>query len=226
MKAFGQRWFERGTISLFFTYALLHGEELRAIMKVPSGGTNDVQVEARLESLDGHKVAEGTVSVGNPAVKTHLETLELTSSPKEERRILRDFDIGWEMPPVDCMITKEDMQKRLPNLEDTLEWYSDKSPWGPAIIPPSNVVGMMRVRPPWQVQGVGFFGANEVKYINGPLKAGVPYVAKGKVIAVGVTNKTEYYWQDSELYEKATNKLVATMRLMQRYMKAGSPLYP
>jgi hypothetical protein len=226
LRAFSQRWFEQGSISIFYTYALLHGEELRAIMKVPPVGAKDVQVEARLESLDGHKVGEGTVSMGNPGIKTHLEAMELTSSPKDERRILKDLDVGWEMPPVDCIVKHEDLKNRLSNLEDTIDWYIDKSPWGLAIVPPSGVVGLLRLRPPWEVKGVGFFGANEVRYVNGPVKVDTPYIAKGKVIAIGVTNKTEYYWHDSQLFEKTTNKLVATMRLMLRFMKAGSPLYP
>ena len=56
--------------------------------------------------------------------------------------------------------------------------------------------------------------------------ADVSYIVKSKIAAVGVTGKTEYFWHDTELYEKESNKLVATIRHMMRYMKAGSPLYP
>jgi len=84
----------------------------------------------------------------------------------------------------------------------------------------------MQVPLPFVPQAVGFFGGTEIQFFNGPIKTDVPYRAKGKIIAVGVTSKTEYYWYESQLYEKKSDKLVAGMRHMSRFMKAGSPLYP
>lgn len=91
LKVFGQRSFEQGVISLFFTYALLHDEELRVIMYSPPLGQSDVLVQTRLESRDGHQVAHGTLSVGNLKESSYLQTLELKSSPKNELRILKDL---------------------------------------------------------------------------------------------------------------------------------------
>lgn len=72
---------------------------------------------------------------------------------------------------------------------------------------------------------VGFFGATEVRNINGPIKIGVPYRASGKLICVGASPKTEYFWYDSYLDEKESGKRVAEMRKLTRFMKASSPLY-
>jgi len=85
---------------------------------------------------------------------------------------------------------------------------------------------MMQVTVPFEAQGVAFYGANELCLVNGPVKVEVPYQVKSKILAVGVTGKTEYYWFDSQLYEKDSKILVAEMRHMTRYMKAGSALYP
>jgi hypothetical protein len=224
VKTFGQRWFEQGTISLYFTYALLHGEELRVVMQAPPKREKDVQVETQLEARDGRIVARGTVSVGNPNEKTYLQTLELQSSPREELRILRELEVGWETPLQDVSETKSALEKSLENCEDLVDWYSGKSPWGSAILPPSHTARLMQVRVP--AKGVAFYGTNELHYLGGPVKVGVLYQTRGKIIAVGVTSKTEYYWFESQLYEKASHKLVAVMRHMTRYMKAGSPLYP
>ncbi len=226
VEAFGQRWFEQGTVSLYFTYALLHGEELRVVVQEPPESASDVQLETWLESLEGQRVARGTVSVGNSKEKPYLQTLELKSSPREDMRILKELEVGWEVPLHDVSEAKDALDRSLKNCEDTVDWYSDKSPWGPAILPPSHVARLMRVTPPFQAEGVAFYGATELSYVNGPVKVEVDYQVKSKVIAVGVTSKTEYYWFDSELSEKASNKLVATMHHMTRYMKAGSPLYP
>jgi hypothetical protein len=226
VETFGQRWFEQGTISLYFTYALLHGEELRVATQARPKDDKDAQVETQLESRDGHIVARGTVSVGSPYEKPYLQTLELQSSPREELRILKELEIGWETPLQDISETRTALEKSLENCEDLLDWYSSKSPWGAAILPPSHTARLMQVGIPFEAKGVGFYGANELRYLDGPVKVDVPYQTKGKIIAVGVTSKTEYYWFESELYEKASNKLVAAMRHMTRFMKAGSPLYP
>lgn len=226
VETFGQRWFEQGTISLYFTYALLHDEELRVVMQARPKDDKDVQVETRLESRDGHIVARGTVSVGSPNEKPYLQTLELQSSPREELRILKELESGWETPLKDVSETRMALEESLENCEDLLDWYSGKSPWGSAILPPSHTARLMQLSVPFEAKGVPFYGANELRYLGGPVKVDVPYQTKGKIIAVGVTSKTEYYWFESELYEKASNKLVAAMRHMTRYMKAGSPLYP
>jgi len=225
VREFGRRWFEQGAVSLFFTYALLHGEEVRVVMQAPPKGTKDAQVETRLETTGGRLVARGTVSVGNPKEKPYLQTLELESSPREQLRILKGLEVGWETPPSDVSETGDAVEKSLKNCEDTVKWYSGKSPWGPAILPPSHVARLMQVRVP-EAKGVAFYGATELRYVNGPVKVDVPYQTKSKIIAVGVTAKTEYYWFESQLFEKANNELVAALRHMTRYMKAGSPLYP
>jgi hypothetical protein len=85
-------------------------------------------------------------------------------------------------------------------------------------------MGLTAYNKTWD-KGVPFFGATEVKYINGPILVDVPYIAKGKIACAGVSRKTEYYWLDATLEEKETGKLVASMRHMNRYMKAGSPVY-
>jgi len=226
LKAFGQRCFESGSISIYYIYAVLHGEELRAVVQTPPKAARDIQVEARLELRDGHMVAQGTVSAGNPKEKSYIQAMKLESSPREERRILKELEVGDEMPPRDELAESAVQRKWVPFLEDSVDWHSGKSPWGNVIVPPSRQMQMMRFELPVHPPGVGFFGATEICYVNGPVKADVAYQVKSKIIAVGVTSKTEYWWTDSQLYEKASNKLVAQMRHMTRYMKAGSPLYP
>ena len=54
---------------------------------------------------------------------------------------------------------------------------------------------------------------------------GVPYKTTGKIACVGASRKTEYFWLDSILTEKEGGKVVSSMRHMNRFMKAGSPLY-
>jgi hypothetical protein len=226
MEAFGKEWFEKGSLSLFYTYALLHGEELRAILQVPPPNNREVQVEARLESRDEHLVARGTASIGNPQEKSYIGAMEIKSSPAEERRIYKDLEAGYEPEPKEVQMSSSELMEKLEFCEDSLEWNSGSSPWGGPVVPPSLTFSMMRIMPPFLPQGVGFYGATEMRFVKGPVKADVQYVNKGKIFAVGVTSKTEYYWFDSWLYEKESGSLIAEVRHMTRSMKAGSPLYP
>jgi hypothetical protein len=226
LKAFGQRFFERGCISLFYTYAMTHGEEVRAVIKMPPKDAKDVQVEARVESLDNHVVAQGTISAGNPKEISYLQAMKIESSPQEQLRILKGLKPGDELPSKDVITNTERMMNALDRLEDVIDWYTQKSPWGTMIVPPSMTWGLMGMSPSFTPQGVGFFGATEIRYVNGPIKVDVDYHTTGKAIAVGVTSRTEYYWFESQLHEKSTGKLVAQMRHMTRFMKQGSTLYP
>src|SRR3990170_1212441 len=68
--AFGERWLERGSLSLYFLTPTLHGEQVRAALGVPPAGAADAQVEAWAERANGERICEGTASVGEPAEPT------------------------------------------------------------------------------------------------------------------------------------------------------------
>ena len=131
------------------------------------------------------------------------------------------------MPTHDIVITKALMNDVLPSITDNIDYYTGESPWGEPIVPPNLMyIAMEIIFPPTICKGaIPFFGATELRNINGPVKIGVPYKATGKFVSVGQTSKIEYYWQDSILKEKETGKIVADMRHMNRFMKATSPLY-
>ncbi len=229
IEAFGQRWFETGTLSMYYTYATLHREEVRVVMPVPPEGKEDVSVEVRVEMKDGQIVAKGTVSVGHPKEPSYLCSLDLNNADPDELRILAGLEAGQELPTTDVLMKQEDIDKDLENITDPLDWYKGESPWGEAIVNPSAMYHAMMLTPRLpegrKIEAVGFFGATEIKNIDGPIKVGVPYQASGELICVGASPKTEYFWYDSTLKEKETNKTVAEMRHMTRFMKASSPLY-
>ena len=225
LKTFGQRWFEKGSLSIYYTYALVDGEEVRGVMAIPPEGATDVQVQAWAETPEGQTVGKGTVSVGEPKELSYLQETELKNADPGELRILAGLKAGDELASNDVLITQEDVDRQLETITDTLDWYKGDSPWGGSICPPSIMYRTMTLSPERQVDAVGFFGATELRNINGPVKVGVPYQAHGKLACVGTSSKTEYYWFDSYLEEKETGKRVAEMRHMTRLMKASSSLY-
>ena len=231
LELFGQQWFEKGCISMFYTFATTDREEVRAVVQLPDPqNPQDVVLEARVEAKKNNRmVAQGTVSMGNPDKPTYLHTLELKDAPPEELRILAGLKKGMHLPSKDVLIKSEDALKRLEHITDPLPWYSGDSPWGGPIINVSAAYGALILVPELpeeqEAGSVGFFGATEIKYINGPIKPDVPYKASGEILCVGASSKTEFYWYDSLLEEKETGKPIAKMRKLIRKMKKSSPLY-
>jgi len=71
---------------------------------------------------------------------------------------------------------------------------------------------------------VGLFGAIEVGHVNGPLFPGRAYRIESEVECVGQSPKTEYLWFDTTA-TGPDGKLVATLRMMLRFMKASAEEY-
>jgi len=224
LKTFGRQWFEKGSLSIYYTYALVHGEQVRGVMAVPPEGAQDAQVEALAETPDGKTVGKGTASVGEPEAVSYLQSLEMKDADPDELRILAGLKAGYEFPAKDVLITQEAADATLETITDTLDWYKGNSPWGGAIAPPSDMFFALTLYLDPTPKALQFFGATELRNVNGPIKVGVPYRTHGKVACAGAGGKTEFYWLDSWL-EDEDGKRIAEMRHMYRYMKESSPLY-
>lgn len=229
LKMFKQRWFEKGSLSMYYTFATIHKEKVRGVVKMPPEESNDVQVEARVEMPSGQIVATGTAAVGEPKELSYLQNIELKNSNPEELRILAGMKVGDDLNPKEVLISQEDANEGLKMITDHLDYYKGNSPWGKSILSPTAIFLTMslnsNILDTARDQGVPFYGATEIRNINGPVMVGVPYEATGKVICAGVSRKTEYYWYEAILKEKEGGKEVVSLRQMNRYMKAGSPFY-
>ncbi len=238
-KIFGDRWFEQGTVSMYYTFATIDKEEVRAIIELPQGtteeilpiATKDVQVKAWAELKNGQQIMTGTISTGSTEEPSYLQSLELKNSKPEDLRILAGYKVGDELPSEEILLTQDAANSGLRRITDQLDYYKgkDKSPWGNAILYPTALfeamaLGFSRTSTD-EFKAVPFYGATELRNINGPALIGVPYITKGKYVCLGVSRKTEYFWLDSTLEEKETGKIVASMRHLNRFMKAGSPHY-
>lgn len=228
IELFGERWFNLGSISLFYTYAITDREEVRAVIKVPPPGVSDVQVETWVETTDGHTVCKGTVAVGNPNELSYLKTLKLENAKPDELRILAGQKAGDELTPRDdVMVTQEEVNNALETITDPIDWFKGDSPWGGTILPLATMQGALNIGfiGGGDYEAAAFYGATELRNVDGPVKAGVPYRTTGKIACIGASPKTEYAWIDSCLEEKGTGRKVAEMRHMTRWLKASSPLY-
>ncbi|MBY9010153.1 MAG: hypothetical protein KGD74_09845, partial [Candidatus Lokiarchaeota archaeon] len=217
-RIFGDRWFEQGTISMYYTFATIDREEVRAIIELPPNtteemlpiSTKDAQVKAWAEMKNGQQIMTGTVSIGSPKVPSYLQAIELKNSKPEDLRILARIKVGDKLPSKEIFLTQEEANKGLKRIPDQLEYYKrkDKTPWGNAIFYPTALFEAMALgserTSTEEFQAVPFFGATELRNINGPALVGIPYIAKGKYVSIGASKKTEYVWRDCTLEEKET----------------------
>jgi hypothetical protein len=229
VRAFGERWLERGTLSLYFLQPTLHGEEVRAIVGVPSGDDN-AQVEAWAERVDnGQRICEGTASIGEPPEQSALRARTLDKHAAGDLRILAQARAGDAFPMVDTRIEREVLARRVAVTTEPMLWYTDASRFGGlalttvnqvnALIAPANAY-LRRAQNP----AIGLYGAIELRNVNGPLLADTTYGAGGTLLHAGDTPKTEYVWFDTWA-DDSSGKRIAEMRMMLRFMKASSPAY-
>ena len=210
-QAFGRPWFETGTISMFYTFATTHQEDVRAVMQAPARRDN-IKVDAWVENADGRVVCKGSVSIGDPGESNYVAGLPLENATNDELRILQDLQVGDDCPEAEDVVIDSG------GGEDE---YEGILIYPTAMYQPLNAGFPRRKIKP----SVGFFGATEIRLVGGPIRLHTPYVRTGEVACLGASPKTEFAWVDSQLTEKATGKRVAEMRHLTRWMKASSELW-
>jgi len=230
LRAFGNRWFETGSLSLYFRHATTDGEPVRAFIERPPR-QHDVQTRAWATTTDDVLVAEGTAGCGDPDEPSALRERDLRPVDPAELRILRDLRPGVVLGDLTLEQDGERQRQRIGRggMTEPLDWYTGPSPWGGPIAAPSAVVDLLYRRmldEAKQSMGehVGLFGAIEIRFRSGPVFTDTRYRVTGEVVAVSDTPKTEVLWFDSRAL-RADGTLVAEMRMMLRQLKQSSPRY-
>jgi hypothetical protein len=206
---FGDRWLINGAVSMYYTFATSHLEDVRAVIKAPPGRCWDENAvfPAWVETPDGKTVCKGTVSIGSPPTPNYIRSLPMDEAAPGANRIAAAVKAGTELKRIENFVFEHG--------EDGIV-HDPQSMYGALM---SNFLRGQITQP-----AVGFFGATEIQLRHGPIRANTPYVKTGRVACVGVTDKTEFVWVDSELTD-AGGRLIAEMRHLTRWMKASSPLW-
>ncbi len=228
LEAFGPRWFEQGSISIYYTSASTNEERARAFVELPPEGATDAQVPVWMDHENGMRVLEGTASVGEVSERTALRERYENRREPGEVRILAMVPLGKTMPERKVRLSPKEQESRRAVLTEDLDWYWRDSPWGGPIATP--VTAFRLLNGALDLRGkigsaVGLYGAIEVRTLEGPIFVDREYTAQGKLLAVGETPKSEYLWWESTLTDPASGRLVADLIMMNRWMKASSSLY-
>jgi hypothetical protein len=225
---FGDRWWQTGSMSLYFRYATMDNEAVRCFAKNASDlkTAENAQTDIWIEDTENHLVAEGTGSIGKPDMQSALRVRMANTRPSQDLRILKSLTVGAESNPTPARSNSASNQERLKTITEPLPVYFESRPY----ISPSLSVQLMRngegdVLPRDGNTGIGLFGAIELQYINGPVYADTDYTNTIKVTAISETPKTEYFWYESTLRDEGNKTEIARMLMMLRFMKASSPLW-
>lgn len=208
-RLWGEAWHRSGSLSLYYTYASTHREDVRAVVRVPAGRAADDQLECWVEMRDGTVVAKGTIAAGQPTTPGYVRAIPLVNAAPGENRILEGLRPGLQLRAIEAL-----------ELDPALA--EDGLILNPMALYPVLIMNFPRGT--FDHRAVGFFGATEVNVHAGPIRLGVAYRKTGQIAGVAATPKTEVAWVDSQLWNEAGIK-VAEMRHMTRWMKSSSPLW-
>jgi len=217
---YGERWFETGGLSLYFTKATTDAEAVQATVEAGAE-------RARLTMHDapGDQICEGTASLGPDAGSELARRIEgQARAAPGSLRILGQITVGEEHTNIAVRIEAQHLLKALETLTEPLPAYRDG-----LVLPPSHLIRLTHQNVRQHVVGkagksVGLFGALETQQLAGPLKAGVDYVARTKMLKLTESPKTENAWYEVLVADKAGQD-VARVVYYLRFMKASSPLW-
>jgi acyl dehydratase len=238
VEAYGEEWFERGALSVYFHNVVVSGEQVQAVVDRPHPSGAQTSIIAR--RADDHEivVCAGTASLGDHA-RSELATRDLRLCDSSALRMMQGVEPGALLGSERFVASRSAQLAQMESggLNEPMDWYRDESPWGGTIASPSTTASLMfrlltgddevqrhdRISPHIGA-AFGMFGAFQIEYVNGPVLLDRPYTVTGRVIGVGESPKTEYLWWDAEAVDD-DGRVAARMRHLLRFLKASSPLY-
>lgn len=233
---FGDVWFERGCISAHYQNMVVEGETVRAFIEV----LDDGGVRIGAEKDDGTPVLTGTASVGPDYGVTELDRRMGRLQPSDQLVILSELKVGQKgagNPEQVIMELEQNMgdlypfslAQKLAGITEAHPYYAE-SPWGAALLPmemisvltqyTSNQSGFRAKGP-----AVGLFAAQEVRFINGPILVGIPYILEREIIALSESRRTESNWIKTSVFNEDKSVLVAEVILNSATLKESYANY-
>jgi hypothetical protein len=236
LSAFGQQWFETGSLSMYFMHATSDAEPVEATLDTGdlSSPISNAQVTAHMHTPDGITVAEGTASVGSTNSPTALNARDRRFVDASQLKMLRHATSGRPLETLTRQAQGANQRLRHSRniMTAPLDWYVGDSPWGGPICSPLTtcqllVSGMTKSIEEECGEFVGLYGAIEICHHRGPLMLDTDYTVTGRVLGVSDTPKTEVLWYTTEARRsnEPDSSPIASLTMMTRLLKNSSPLY-
>jgi hypothetical protein len=218
---YGDAWFEQGSISLYFTQATVDAEKVRATVE-----PGPERARLTMHNEAGALICEGTAALGRDGRSELSGRFEAqTPAEPETLRILKAMRVGDERHDLPVRIEPEALTKALETLTEPLPAYRDDR-----VLPPSHLVRLAHITRPEVMKdsarpAVGLFGALEVEQLAGPLRAGVDYLARTRVLKFSESPKTENVWYEVVFTDAKDGPDLGRVLYLLRFLKGSSPLW-
>jgi hypothetical protein len=233
----GQQWFERGCVSSHFLNMVVEGEEVRASLEPVSVTLARIGAE----KADGTPVLTGTASIGRDDPTELDERRRRALGDPGELHIVDQLEIGMRVvveEPVTMGLDDHNgslypftLSQKLAKITEPSTWYlpDGDSPWGSPIVPTEMIsVIAHRSNAHFPVRGpaIGLFIDLEVRFVDGPVFVGRPYLIEHTLVGLGQSTRVESYWTESTLTDAESGVHAATVLLHQGVFKASYAGYP
>ena len=219
IETFGDSWLNQGNLSVYFQQATIDREAVRAFtVRVPG----ETQARVRMENEAGDLINIGTASASGADLETELQRRVKGMDPARGLRILKASKVGDEVADVPVRVTQAGLDRRLSAITEPMPIYAE------GVLPPSMPTQLMRgvEETLFSRTGVvGLFGAIELQTLNAPLKVETDYVARGRILALTESPKTENVWYQAHIKDPASGEEAGWMIMYLRFLKASSPLW-
>ena len=218
LEIYGDAWFERGGLSLYFTQATVDRVEVQC-----AAAPSEDRLRLTMHNRQGALICQGTASANPDAASELAKRFETqTASTPGTLRILAAMQVGDENRDLPVRVAPETLARSQTVITEWLPAYETGT------LPPSLVIHMAHMtreavmakstRPQ-----VALYGALEVQYLAGPLKVGVDYLARTKVLKLSESPKTENIWYEVIFAEGGRD--IARVLYFLRVLKGSSPLW-
>ena len=239
VETYGEGWFERGGLSVYFLNVVVSGESVQAVVERPPAPGVQTRIHARRADDPRIRVCEGSAALGDHS-RSDLALRDRRTCEDARLRMLKGVKPGQHLGRLEAMVSRDEQDAAIAAgfNNEPLAWYRRASPWGGPIASVGATAALMFRMLTGDGEGdhhehispaigaaAGMFGAFEVVYENGPVFLDRPYVVEGVALGVGESPKTEYLWWDATTRDEG-GRIVARMRHLLRFLKNSSPLYP
>ena len=218
LEIYGDAWFERGGLSLYFTQATVDREEVQC-----AAAPSEDRLRLTMHNRQGALICQGTASANPDAASELAKRFETqTASTPGTLRILAAMQVGDENRDLPVRVAPETLARTQTVITEWLPAYETGT------LPPSLVIHMAHmtreaVMAKFTRPQVALYGALEVQYLAGPLKVGVDYLARTKVLKLSESPKTENIWYEVIFAEGGRD--IARVLYFLRVLKGSSPLW-
>ena len=231
-----------GTLRL----AVPPGERRREVLAVDAGPGQVVEAaivgDADANPLDDAAavVLTGTASLGREATTELDGRRRRGEGDPGDLFIVDQLSIGRRGEAATVTVAHDEhngalypftLDQKLAQITEPSSWYlpDGDSPWGAPILPTEMISVLTHKRSaqlPTRGPAIGLFIDLEVRYVDGPVLAGRPYLVEHTVVGLGQSRRVESYWTESTVTDGDDGRHVATVLLHQGVFKASYAEYP